>query len=120
MNNTPLERLAQRAATDPFFLGYRLAAYAQLHDLNDAALAARLGCTPELLPTIRLCRAPRMDPLSFREDVLCVAEKFGLNRQKLAEAAKPLFATPQREATPEKMLDAAGVLLAARDREDPS
>ncbi|MCE9564502.1 MAG: hypothetical protein K8U57_20885 [Planctomycetes bacterium] len=115
MNATPLERIARRTSTDSFFLGFRLAEYRRVYELDDAALAVRLGCEVELLATIRLCRAPRTDPAGFREDVTCVAQKFGLNSRALAEASKYGLATLRHENTP---TDSAGVVLAARDRED--
>ena len=119
MNDTPLERLARRATADPFFLGFRLAEYARLHQLDDAALAARFGCEPGLLATIRLCAAPRSDPAGFREDVLCVAGKFGLDASALAEASKSGFASIREDAAPATVGPPA-LVLAARDREGAS
>ncbi len=117
---TPLERLARRTTTDPFFLGFRLAGYARLHQLDDAALAARLGGEVELLAAIRLCRAPRTEPAEFRDDVRCVAEKFGLNPKALAEAAKPGLATTRCDEAAAEEHSTPGVFLAARDRDEPS
>ena len=115
MNDTSLERMARRASTDPFFLGFRLAEYSRVHELDEATLAGRLGCEAEVLPMIRLCRAARTDPAGFREDVTCVAEKFGLNSRALAEASKlGVVAIRQEHAS----VEAPGVLLAARDRKD--
>src|SRR5438067_11844962 len=103
MSDSPLGRLARRASADPFFLGFRLAEFARVHELGDPALADRLGCDPTSLPAVRLCRAPRPDPAGFREDVLCVAEAFGLNPRALAEAAKYEPATPLREEPAENV-----------------
>jgi hypothetical protein len=119
MTDSPLERLARRACADPFFLGSRLAEFARLHRLDDEALAARLGCSPGLLAGVRLCAAPRPDPTGFREDVLCVAGKFGLDAETLAEAAKPGFASLSGGNGP-ATADVSGVFLAARDREEAS
>lgn len=119
MNTTfPLERLAERAVAEPFFLGFRLAAFAEREKLDDTALAARLGCEPSVLAHVRLCRAPRLDSsAAFREDVTCVAAKFGLRPTVLAEAAKaaPAAALRRTGAT-----ESAGAVLAARDRGDAS
>ena len=41
-----LAMAAQRAASDRFFLASALAAYQAVHELDDTALAARLGCEP--------------------------------------------------------------------------
>jgi hypothetical protein len=118
MTETPLERLAKRVSTDPFFLGFRLAQFAAVKELDDAALAARLGCAPDALANLRLCRAPRADdPTTFREDVTCIAAKFGLDARTLAEVAKPALAEVERGGA---SAGAAGALLAARDQENDS
>jgi hypothetical protein len=43
---------------DPFFLGSALAAYQRRHGLDDDGLAAVLGCAPDVLTQLRLCRRP--------------------------------------------------------------
>ncbi len=117
----PLEALAARAQDDPFFLASSLAAYARSEELDEAGLAAALGCPPGGLVMLRLCRAPRADPPEFWEDVSLVAERFGIEPQRLAEAVKRgrvllRFQGPRPAA--------GGTLMAARDREpdpqDPS
>ncbi|MCI0704341.1 MAG: hypothetical protein L0241_25055 [Planctomycetia bacterium] len=118
MTETPLERLAKRASTDPFFLGFRLAEFADVEQFDDAALAARLDCDVNTLTHLRLCRAPRVDdPTAFREDVMCIAHKFGLDAHKLAAVAKRALATIQRETA---SADTPGVMLAARDQDKAS
>jgi hypothetical protein len=113
MTETPLERLARRAGAEPSFLGWQLAAFARARNLDDRTLAAHLGCPVATLANVRLCGAIRSE--HFRDDVLCVATKFGLNPQRLAEAAKPLPAEPLREPA---SAEAPGVVLAARDRSE--
>ena len=54
----PLDALARRVADDPFFLGSALARHAESHGLDDAGLAAALGCSVETLAMLRLCRLP--------------------------------------------------------------
>ena len=112
MTESPLERLARRASAEPSFLGWQLAAFARARGLTDDALAAFLGCPRERLANVRLCGAIRPD--HFRADVTCVAEKFGLNVWRLADASKPL-AEPARVSAG---ADAPGAMLAARDRSD--
>lgn len=113
MTESPLERLARRASAEPSFLGWQLAAFARARGFDDDALAAHLGCPRATLANVRLCGAIRPD--HFRDDVTCVAEKFGLVVTRLAEAAKPLPTEPAREPA---SADAPGVVLAARDRSD--
>ncbi|AMV26051.1 hypothetical protein VT84_16755 [Gemmata sp. SH-PL17] len=116
MNPTPFELLAERASARPFFLGFRLAEFAARESLDDAALAAQLGCDVATLAHVRMCRAPRTESSAvFGEDVTCVATKFGLNVRALADATKLVPAAIVRDAT---SLEPAGAVLAARDRSD--
>ncbi len=111
----PLRALAARADHEPFFLASLLAACARADGLDDAALAARLGCAPGDLTMIRLCRAPRTDPREFWDDVNAVAERFGLEPQRLAEVVKHgRVALTFRAAGAE----GRGSLLAARDHDE--
>lgn len=84
----PLEALAARAQDDPFFLASPLAAYAGGEGLDDAGLAAALGCSPGDLVMLRLCRAPHADSSEFWEDVSRVAERFAIDPRRLAGAVK--------------------------------
>jgi hypothetical protein len=115
MSTTPLEQFAGQASARPFFLGFRLAEFAAREALDDAALAARLGCAVPVLAQVRLCRAPRLESsAAFREDVLGIAARFGLDAAALADAAKAVPAAVARTAgAPEP----AGAVLAARDRD---
>lgn len=81
----PLARLAARAALDPTFLGYSLAAYQRRRGLSDAALAAELGLAVETLTHLRLCGAVRAG--SVAADVAAVAAKYGADPKALAVAA---------------------------------
>lgn len=110
----PLEALAARAEREPFFLAAPLAAYARSEQLDDAGLAAALGCRPEDLVMVRLCRAPRTEPSEFWEDVSAVAARFGLDAQRLAEAVKRGRVVIRLQAAQPE----AGGLMAARDRDD--
>lgn len=110
-----LDDLAARAADQPFFLAWALAAYARSDDLDDAGLAAALGCPPRELAMLRLCRAPRTDPEEFWEDVAAIAERFQLDPTRLAEVVKQGRVVRRFEQAD---AGTGGSLLAARDRED--
>ncbi len=56
-----LSNLARQAATKPEFVAHRIAAYQQEKHLDDAALAAQLGCSLDNLTHLRLCTLPRPD-----------------------------------------------------------
>jgi hypothetical protein len=109
-----IESLARRVESDPFFLAFSLASYAQSEGLNDSALASRLGCDLDRLSRIRLCRRPREDPRQFREDIARVAAEFDVSQDVLAQAVRRADAlTAFRRA----MSGGEGMLMAARDRE---
>jgi hypothetical protein len=110
----PLEALVARAQGEPFFLASVLAAYARSEGLDDAGLAAALGCPVGELPMLRLCRAPRTDPDEFWEDVTRVAERFGIDPGRLAEAVKAGRVALRFQAPGPAE---GGFLIAARDRE---
>jgi hypothetical protein len=108
----PLDALAARAEGEYFFLAPVLAGYARSEGLDDAGLAAALGCPPTDLARLRLCRAPRTDPNEFREDVARIAERFGIEPGRLAAAVKRGRVVRRlRAAGP----PGAGFLMAARD-----
>jgi hypothetical protein len=112
--NDPVEMMARHAADRPFFLAWLLSAYAQSEGLDDAGLAKALGCSPQTLTMLRLCRAPRTDAAEFREDVRCIAERFAIEPMALAEAVKRgRVVRGMRAAAAE-----AATLMAARDREE--
>jgi hypothetical protein len=112
----PVEAMAERARREPFFLGFVLERYAQAERLDDAGLAAALGCAAEALAGLRLCRAPRADAAGFREDVRRVAEAFALDPVRLAEVVKrsAVLGRLQEQAA---RADAPGLMMAARDRD---
>jgi hypothetical protein len=115
--STHLERLAGRAAADPFFLAGALSAYARSEALDDAGLAARLGCTPTVLTLLRLCRAPRPEAPVYLQDVARIAARFNLDGERLAEAARQGQALLcLQDPAAGRQDSAAGFLLAARDR----
>jgi hypothetical protein len=116
----PLASLAARAEGDPFFLGWVLAAHARSEGLDDAGLAAALGCPVGELTMLRLCRTPRTEPPGFWEDVTRIAGRFGIDPQRLARAVKRgrvvrrLQGDSGRSRIPARP---GGSLMAARDRE---
>ena len=112
--SNPLEGLSRRVENDPFFLASLLARYARAEGLDDASLADTLGCPADVLPALRLCRAPRAEPAEFREDVRRVAERFGLEALRLARVVRHAQSLEHLAAGPGA---AHGMLMAARDSE---
>lgn len=112
-------RATRRAALDTHFLAFALARYAEEQQMDEPALAAALGATPETLAHARLCRMPRTDPAGLREDVDRIAAKFGLNRGVLAMAVRAgEAAVDQSVAADRAVPESVTPMLAARDRQD--
>src|SRR5437660_261749 len=84
----PLEPLARRVAQNPLFLAAPLARFAERHRLDDAGLATHLGCRPEVLTDLRLCRNPHPEPPRFWQDVERIATHFGVDATRLAEVVR--------------------------------
>lgn len=117
--STPLERLARRVQPDPFFLAAPLARYAESQQLDDHALAARLGCDGDVLTHLRLCRNPEPLPPHFWKDVERVAARFHLDPDRLAEIVR--FGQALLSARPPEgsaANPASGYLMAAREKAD--
>ena len=113
-----LESLARRVMTDPFFLAAPLARYAETQQMDDAALAAHLGCAPETLTGLRLCRNPPPEPPRFGQDVERIAAHFGLDPDRLVQVRRSgqalLHLSRPAGAAAE---ETPGYLMAARDEE---
>lgn len=111
-----LDFMAARVATDPTFLAHLLTEYARSEGLDDAGLAAALGCPATELTRLRLCGVPRPD--QFRADVEAIAVRSGVDPDTLAgvvrrgQSLAHLRAVQGTAAEP-------GWLLAARDADPP-
>src|SRR6185437_3065122 len=109
-----IDQFARNAASDPFFLGSALADYAASEHLDDAGLAASLGCREELLTPLRLCRRPRTEPSLFRADIEAIVGRFAVNAVTLADALRRSDALRRLRGT---AAHGDGMLMVARDRE---
>ncbi len=108
-----LESLAKRLESDPSFLACALRSFATSQKLDEAGLASTLGCSPETLTALRLCRMPRDD--HFKEDMDTIARRFNIDRNTLASATRHGQVTLRmRGDTPADR----GFVLAARDDEN--
>jgi hypothetical protein len=112
-----LRRAAERAARRPFYLASALLAYGRAERLDDAGLAAHLGCDPAGLPPLLLCRRPLGEGAVFRADVEAIARRFALDAGRLRDVIRAADALASMQAA---AADAdGGLLAAARDRESP-
>ncbi|HSH83149.1 MAG TPA: hypothetical protein VLA19_31845 [Herpetosiphonaceae bacterium] len=111
--NAFLLRAADRARSEPGFLGAVLVEYETRFGLDDTALAAQLGCEIEQLARLALCRPPRAD--RFRSDLELIASRIGLDPLPLARVLR-LIAALEEFSGP-----ATGEgLRAARRADEPS
>ena len=69
-------------------------------------LGRELGCLPETVDSISLCRAPRAEPPHLREDIEAVADRFQARADSLARIIRQV-----------QVSSGAGILLAARERD---
>jgi hypothetical protein len=115
--NDPLTALAGRLARNPLFLAAPLARYAARYSLDDAALAARLGGSPETLTDLRLCRNPHPEPPRFGQDIERIATHFGVDAERLAEVVRDGQALWHLFQMDAEGAAAPGFLMAAREEE---
>ena len=89
-----LARAARSAAGQPPLVGHALALYQARHGLDEAALAAHLGCAVQRLHGLALCRLPRPGGESFRAEVERLAAFIGCDADRLAAVIMATYAQP--------------------------
>jgi hypothetical protein len=109
-----LEVAADKSSSYSWTLGSLLKDYCSLERLAQDDLAAYLGCNPESLNWLSLCRKPRSD--HFVEDVTRIAKRFDLDKSKLAHIVRRIDVINDLQQ-PCDYEDKEPVLLAARDRQ---
>ncbi len=119
MTTDPVAFVAERAATRSAFLAFALARYAAAEQLDDAALAERLGCEPDVLAHVRLCRMPPADRDGFRAAIARISETFGVASGPLGDAVRLGHALAELIDSPGESAAEVSYLLAARDRPVP-
>ena len=106
MNSETLLRISALASEDGFYWGWLLARYSEKKGLSMAEVGRELGCLPETVNSIALCRAPREDPPRFQRDVERVAERFQVRADRLMNIVRYARIASDESA-----------LMAARDRD---
>jgi hypothetical protein len=109
-----LQRLAQRAREDPFFLASALHQYAGSEGLAWEDLPGRLGIEPDSLDALALCRRPAAE--TFRHDVEAIGRRFGIEPDLLAEVVRRADSLGALRHIAEDTSRAG--YMAARDREE--
>lgn len=105
--------LARRVVQDRHFLASALETFARSEQLDDIRLAGALGCRVKDLSLLRLCRRPRSEPASFRQDIDRIASRFGVDGDVLAQVVRRSDAL---EALRRGTRENRELLMAARDR----
>jgi hypothetical protein len=109
-----LDRLVELAQERPALLAGPLRLYKEQEGLDDRQLAAMLGCAPEAIPRLALCKRPRPAP-HFREDVERIASFIHADTLQLMMLIRAL---ESREALSHRPATARPALLAARDHDE--
>lgn len=105
MTNDMLLKISRFASNDPFYLGWYLDRYSEMRGMSMAELGRELGCLPETVNSISLCRAPRSEPPHFRSDIERVADRFQVRADRLMTVVRYVQVESDES-----------ILLAARDR----
>ena len=87
-------RAAERARLRPFFMASVLAAYCRMHDLSDDALARLLGCSPDDVVRLALCRRPIAQSPTFLSDIDHLARRFAIPGERLIQIIRDVDALP--------------------------
>jgi hypothetical protein len=66
--------IVSRLSSNPAFMAYALACYAEMERLTTEQLAVELGTLPELFNRLALCRRPATDDPQFSEQVYRLAD----------------------------------------------
>lgn len=122
MKNKPsdaLLRAAQRAAEQPFFLASVFAAYQQANRLDNADMAALLGCEPDDLTRLALCRRPAAEEGQFLADIDHLARRFRLQGDQLIMIIRQVDALAAIRQQLHISHSGTGMLRAARDHKEP-
>ena len=109
-----MEILVERVAGDPRFIGAALAEAGLLHDRT--AAAARLGCSPEQIPRLALCRRPNADDERFADDVRNIAAFVSCDPVRLRDLLRESSVVGRLRGSADGTDIGQGLLLAARDR----
>jgi hypothetical protein len=105
MTNDMLLKISLLASEDPFYLGWHLVRYSEMRKMKLTEVGRELGCLPEMLNSISLCRAPRLEPPHFRSDIERVADRFQVRADSLMRIVRYV-----------QVESGESMLLAARER----
>jgi len=114
-NPSWLEAAARRSGQEAWTLGRVFEQYRKIEECTSEALAAKLGCSLEVLGWLSLCRRPQGE--NFKSHVLAISKRFAVDSTRLVavlrrvEVLEALATRAEKGSTEEDVL-----LIAARDR----
>ena len=114
-----LRHAALRASNNPFFIAGDIERFRTRREMQESDLAGYLGCEPEILHKLGLCRRPDPDSSTFHSDVHRIADAFGVSSNILIQLIREadslnVLGTDVPVAKPNPL---EGLLMAARDKE---
>jgi len=83
-----LRWLANRVSQNVWFLGSALEDYKVVHRFDNRKLAWMLGCKPDALIRLALCRRPDSESDGFLKAVIQIAEHVSCNANRLMEVLR--------------------------------
>ena len=83
MTKDMLLKMSRLASNDPFYMGWHLARYSEMKGFGVVEMGKEIGCLPETVNSISLCRAPRSEPPQFQNDIERIADRFQVKATKL-------------------------------------
>lgn len=110
-----LAHAAARAAHRQRFLAHVFALYLTIEEIDEGALAERLGCSESAYYRLALCRTPATDQ-AFAEQTRQIAAFSGASPVALAQVIRRVQAVEALQAAAANTDHAT--LLAAREREE--
>lgn len=107
-------KLLERAADDPFFVGWALAKYQHIQGINSLDLAHWLKCAPEVINRLALCRLPDPKKGNIVTDVQKIATFGPCDPEALLCLIRTVMSVQVMQEAVVNSSD--GFLMAARDR----
>ncbi|WP_246357201.1 hypothetical protein [Pyxidicoccus fallax] len=111
-----LERAARRSRSETWMLGHVFERYRELEGRTQEELAKELGCTPDVLHWLSLCRRP--EGQDFDEQASAIAKRFAVDLVSLVQVLRhvEVMETLSRQVGNGDTLEEQPMQSAARDR----
>lgn len=125
-----IAKLARRLRGDARFMSYVLAEYQKQENLTDEHLVRELGTLPPMVVRLALCKRPASSSGRFAEEVREIADYTLTDEAQLASILRQVEGLERLAERPSVLAGSgseeqsghplAGLLAAARDREEPA